>query len=90
MLTELTTGGTEQMSLFSMGEAPRIGRHTGDKRMAVLDKVNARMGPGNTVSSAPKAGTAAIRRRSASSEKWRMAPASSHHPTQRAGAILPG
>ena len=72
MLTELTTGGTEQMSLFSMGEAPRIRRHTGDKRMAVLDKVNARMGQGTLFHAAEGVGTAAIRRRSPSSEKWRM------------------
>ncbi|MGC6484085.1 MAG: Y-family DNA polymerase [Candidatus Puniceispirillales bacterium] len=72
MLTELTVGGAEQMSLFSMDEASRQQRRSGDRRMAVLDTVNTRMGQGTLFHAAEGLGTARISRGRRGLEKWRM------------------
>ena len=72
MLTDLTEGGAEQMSLFSMSPAIQNSRKTGDRRMAVLDKVNARMGQGTLFHATEGTSTAAIRRRKPNGAKWRM------------------
>ena len=72
MLTELTTGGTEQMSLFSMGDPTADqGAIPAISAWRCSTSINARMGQGTLFHAAEGVGTAAIRRRSPSSEKWR-------------------
>ena len=78
MLTELSDGEGEQMSLFSMDATTQEKRNAGDQRMAMLDQINRIMGPGTLFHAAEGVGPAPGRKRGQprqnlrSTERWRM------------------